>query len=63
MRRAGSNPALSASNYIRGKVFTMMRAMILCLALAFVGVFVFLGIHYANEVGSEIMNTLKKLFG
>jgi len=41
----------------------MMRAMILCLALAFVGVFVFLGIHYANEVGSEIMNTLKKLFG
>lgn len=41
----------------------MMRAMILCLAVAFIGLFVFFGIHYANEVGREIKDTLKKLFG
>jgi hypothetical protein len=41
----------------------MMRAMILCLTVAFIGLFVYLGIHYANEVGCEIKDTLKKLFG
>lgn len=41
----------------------MMRAMLLCLAVAFVGLFVYFGIHYAKDVGREIKNTLKKLFG
>ena len=41
----------------------MMRAMLLCLAVAFVVLFVYFGIHYAKDVGREIKNTLKKLFG
>jgi TRAP-type C4-dicarboxylate transport system permease small subunit len=41
----------------------MMRAMLLCLVVAFVGLFVYFGIYYAQDVGREIKNTLKKLFG
>ena len=41
----------------------MMRAMVLCLVIAFIALFVYFGIHYAKDVGHEIRITLKKLFG
>lgn len=41
----------------------MFRAMILCLAIMFIGLFVYFGIHYGNEMGAYIKETLKKLFG